>query len=364
MNRLPLRANTDANQLRPVQNTDTEIEACHLSSEHVVWSNTEFCGATDPKVFVNLPPEEIVELRAAEMTLLKIFDIPRGHREEVLFAEIFQGCSFFCRLRALKMFAAAKPFYISGLLNDVAHESFKRVRHLAVGIALDLRPFTYVDENLPGLADSQKPKKHGTPNSNSAPGLHQIHSDLSAGSPHFHPHFIQLTAEYNDQSVSTHFAMLPDIIRRLSEETIRVLKQSDRFLHKLSPSFGIDHPGVKKPVLWINPSGRLSIAYSSYGTKVANDSDRVAFGAKNELDDAISAVTREIVVKTNDSFVFPQDYMLHGRASAQNDDGTIKARSVIRTYYRRNLDALQRLRPKNNFEFSYLEAVTSPENQH
>ena len=309
---------------------------------------------------------EIFQLQQIEKAAQADFGPPSDDQSLSLMAQnTVHTSDFYKRLAEYRTHADQRPIYVAGLLDTTEPNHNNQIRHLAVGQALGLKGFTYVDENRPKLADRQSPRENGVENSNETPNLHLMHMDLSAGAPWFHPTHILLTAEYNPFNVSTLMALLPDVIGAagpLFDVIEPVLREKGRFRHLVSPSFGVDHPGVVHPVLAKNEYDRDMIFFSSYSTTVEDPVDEEAAFALGVLKRAIDVASFELPIRTGDCCIFPQDFAVHGRVDATLPNGQVKPRTLIRTYWRRHIAQLRAVGGINPYGLRYTDVISGGRN--
>ena len=198
-------------------------------------------------------------------------------------------------------------------------------------------PFQYLQQNNGKLVALISPRE-GFENTHSGLGRQQFgwHTDDCIFALEHRTQWIQLHGVVNDGNTETLFSLIDAIVEMLPFHTKNILMQA-RFEVKMPTSFGFRHQIWSHPVplVWRNENDEYEVGVPTYHVRTIDQHDEEAHTALKIFFDAIQACRHSIIIQPDMLFIFNNNRLLHGRGTV------IGERIVLRTYIRRNLQALR-----------------------
>jgi len=288
-------------------------------------------------------PIEMHHVNAIERTELeKIYRQSGGLTDNEIALEIKKYTPHFTRvIKNLLGNNAPCSLLISGLpvisnLTERLHINEKM--SLAFAHLLGL-PFQYLQQNEGKLVARISPHKDYE---NTQSGLSRAHfgwhTDDSIFSLNHRTEWIQLLGVINEGLTETLLSPIDDVVTQLSADVLHILMQH-RFEVKMPTSFGFRHQiwSHPLPLIWRNEQDQCEVGVPTYHVRPSDQNDKEALTALNVFLAAIDACCYSVIIQPDTLFIFNNNRVLHGRTPV------IGHRMILRTYIRRNLNALREI---------------------
>lgn len=296
-------------------------------------------------------PIDMHHVNAAErVELEKIYHQSNELTNEQIALEIKKFAPHFTQVikRLLKNHAPCSVL-VSGLpviSNPTERLSINEKISLAFAHLLGL-PFQYLQQNDGKLVAHISPRE-GHENTQSGLGRAHFgwHTDDSIFSITHRTEWIQLLGVINEGLTETFLSPIDDIVKQLPTDVLHVLMQN-RFEVKMPTSFGFRHQiwSHPLPLIWKNTQGQYEVGVPTYHARPSNQNDQEAHTALNAFFAAINTCRYSVIIQPDTLFIFNNNRVLHGRAPVIGD------RMVLRTYVRRDLNALREATGDNTSVF-------------
>lgn len=200
-------------------------------------------------------------------------------------------------------------------------------------------PFQYLQQNEGKLVAEITPRE-GYENTQSGLGRAHFgwHTDDSIFSINHRTEWIQLLGVINEGLTETLISPIDDIVKQLPNEALRILMEN-RFEVKMPTSFGFRHQiwSYPLPLIWKNEQGQYEVGVPTYHVRISDQNDQPAHAALQALFSAIDICRYSVIIQAGTLFIFNNNRVLHGRTPVIGD------RMVLRTYIRRDLNALREI---------------------